>query len=334
MEGNVDLCSLWEVRLENLEGVLRVGELNLGWFCQYVDQQCCEDSFRVSPSYYLLTGRCGLWIISNGGCTIPICWHPNKPGTILVFPALENNCVSGVCGLLLMLPRPPNMLQLGRATNTFADELVLEFRNKPPFFIEALTAGLEETLDWGFPVHIVSTEKAVSRIGKSMRTIRNQMNRAERWGPVVRPLDKTLIDDAIVLTGHWAQKKTGEDAERRQLIAPHERLFAMIGSAHLRLNASAYFIRNEFAGYAIWEMPFSMGGTANLLASICTDQYAGLSTFIVCQVCKELMDCGVPLLNIGGSENQSLDYFKRHFRPQKSVELCTLVVRYNNDVGS
>jgi hypothetical protein len=81
----------WEKALEDVAGVTKIQAYSLQRFAGLLDQHASDDTYRTSPAYYALTGRRGLWTLTQDGTTVPFCWHPNISGEVLVFPPIGCN---------------------------------------------------------------------------------------------------------------------------------------------------------------------------------------------------------------------------------------------------
>ena len=57
------------------------------------------DSYSVSPTYYLMTGRLGGRIYHALGQSVVVVVHPNAPDVLLVFPAIAA-LISWICTMI------------------------------------------------------------------------------------------------------------------------------------------------------------------------------------------------------------------------------------------
>jgi hypothetical protein len=76
----------WEESVSVLKRFIRLTEENRGLFFALLGKESDLDSYATSPVYYAFTGRKGLWLYQDGNSYVPLCWHPNVDGQILVFP--------------------------------------------------------------------------------------------------------------------------------------------------------------------------------------------------------------------------------------------------------
>jgi hypothetical protein len=318
----------WEKALEDVAGVTKIQAYSLQRFAGLLDQHASDDTYRTSPAYYALTGRRGLWTLTQDGTTVPFCWHPNISGEVLVFPPIGCNDLTPLLHGIPDLPTPPlGRFRLARFPPTTAADIVAKI-NATHTYRKCVTRIEEENvLDWKYPVHILSTERVAGHQGILMRRVRYALNRGRAHSPIVSNFDdESATSIAQALTKQWVAENAQNEDEGKLLLEPHQALLAMLSAPALRLQGRTYYVNGRLAGYAIWEAPAPGNKTANFLGCVSLREYNGLSTFIKVDVCDLLFNNNILFVNVGGSEMKGLDLHKRQFRPVLSIPICSMVV--------
>lgn len=211
--------------------------------------------------------------------------------------------------------------------NKFID-ITGQYKNPPWKFDLKSVSSTEEKMDWAEPVRIISTQAVSELQGSYFKRIRNEIGPyTEKLGDgFQKAANVTLVsihdaqaEDLIRAAYHgwqsdrYAQgRKTGPDsAEFYEMIFdtikrfPHMLDgFVVTRKANSRGHASA-------VGLAVWDR--LEGHTVNALVLMARSSEAGMDRFIVVQACQILRAQGKEFFNLGGSEEESLDNWKRAF---------------------
>lgn len=78
------------------------------------------------------------------------------------------------------------------------------------------------------------------------------------------------------------------------------------------------------SAYCIWE---ERGTVANAFAMSADREIAGLAEYNIVEACRLLREKGIQKLNIGGSETEGLNRYKKKFNPVESINLYTWEVK-------
>ena len=148
--------------LEQSEYVERVTDANIPRFAELLAAEEDCDSYAVSPAYYAFTGRRGLWLYHYDGTYLPMCWHPNVDGQILVFPPRGKKNYAAITALLDEAPAPP----LGFLLARFKPQEISQLKTFYAFVRRVSFEPVEEeVLDWRYPARILSTLNTAQMMG-------------------------------------------------------------------------------------------------------------------------------------------------------------------------
>lgn len=316
----------WEAALSHHQKFLRVTPENRSLFFAMLGKEVDLDSYSISPVYYALTGRKGLWIYQDGNTYIPLCWHPNTEGQILVFPLRGENNPLVMTRLLNEIPTPPAGIRLARIKKS---RLNSKNFSKPTHASERLIsyAPVQELiLDWRYPVRVLSTEIVSSMRGHSFMRTRNHVNQAKRNSISVCPLNSSHTAQLINFIYKWANKRTNNFDELIDLLDPYKKIFELHASDDFNLDGLVFIIDGAIQGLTIWEMPNSKNAVANSWVNICNTGYTGISEFMMKALAETLLKKGINLFNLGGSETKGLDDYKMKYSPAHNISLSSVEV--------
>lgn len=278
-----------------------------------------EDSYALSVPYYLLTGRKGTSIYSQGDASLVVCQHPHIQGRLMVFPEIGGDGTL-TCKVLDALEAPANGIQLARYTD--ADLVRLTEASKDHCCKNGydLYEIEEHVMDWKYPVHILNTERVASLTGGGYDKIRNKYNKVSEQLSVIPlsdPKANAIMRSSLMF---WAgsmiyhDKETGHDQ-----MEFYTTLFQQIEKTPEMYDGFTVLCEGEPAGFTIWDR--SVDGIANGIASLSRIKVKGLSEFQTVTACAMLRDQGIYKYNIGGSETEGLHRHKLEYRPEKSIQL-------------
>ncbi len=315
----------WENQFESIEGVLRISDNNVAYLNSRLAN--CEelDTYLSSAAYYMFTGRNGLWLFSRRNTFLLVCWHPNYPGRILIFPQLGECDFDLISDLLECIPVPPFGVSIARVNaSRQSKQSGLLTSQRHIVFNECI----ESILDWKFPVHILSTKRTADLEGQKYAKVRNKIRRIRSANTNILPFDAISHSRAVEnLLHRWAKHNASDHEEYTTLYDPYECLISWSTERTLGLSGLMVFIDNKLQAVTLWDVSNGQQKTANLFVNFCNIDIIGLSDFMVVESCKTLRDQGVDYLNLGGSESDGLDSFKRKFCPARSINMCSIDVR-------
>ena len=277
-----------------------------------------EDRYLCSPAYHMMTGRHGLWSARDGSALIAA--HPNRSDEYLLFckPGAETEADR----LLRQAGRTARPIRVARCSNQQA----ARFRSLGGNGLSYLRVR-EQTLDWRYPVHVLDARAVVGHRGPAFKDFRGNLNHARAQGFTVTPL-RTLATTRPVrdLEARWAAQMGRIGYSRRDVVGPLARLLELLDERSLALDGLVVGLRGRAVGLTIWEQRRGQQ-TANSLIAIADRDQRGVSELVYHAMCETLLAHGAHLVDIGGSETEGLDRFKRKMNPAISLPLCSLLVR-------
>jgi hypothetical protein len=289
---------------------------------QYATSEDSRDPYYLSPAYYALTGRRGLWRYAiNDSSALLVCLHPNKINTVLLFPPLGNS-LDNLIDRFLQDFQDINGIEyrLSRVTD---DQRHLFERIKGEWI-------REEILDWRFPVHVISCKDLLEMRGKEYRIIRGSNN---KFNPI-SVVDEIEFNSEKSIARASRIARSWEESTRHYTrydvdVDYFSSLFNIGASGALPIKGKIVSIDGRDVGLSVWENPVSSNGTANLFATQVADgdsRLNNLSTFLVLSSVRQMHADGVKFACPGGSETEGMDSFKRKFVPAWSVNLHTCIL--------
>ncbi len=324
----------WEDAFESCPDVVRITADNFSLLRDLLAGDDDEDSFLTSPVYYAFTGRLGLWLYRRRGAFLPVCWHPNLPGVVLVFPLRGRPNATILNDLLHDMPEPPQGVRysrmrpdadaaalLNRVENTARRELTLE-------------PMIEPILDWRFPIQILQTGRVAALSGGKYMHVRNRMRQLKGCDVKIKPFSAAGHRRAQAgLLHRWANHNAANRDEYESLSAPYESLFAWSLEKDSGLSGLMIFVDDALQAIGLWDVSNAERKTANLFANFCNVGINGLSEMLIVKSCEALSAQGVGYLNLGGSETANLDRFKAKFDPALSLERCSLDIAIHDEAA-
>lgn len=335
--GNDNLASELEKktvkRINSLESVEEVKASDLATLKSAFSAASSNDPYSVSPTYYALTGRRGLWVYKDEKSetettALLFCLHPNKQDTIIIFPPFGEEPLTATKNLINNISQSGLKFQIGRVPR----DSELEKIGHDAYNLNA-QVKTEDVLDWTFPVHTINCEDLVSRKGKQYGRIRQTMNKFERAGAEIRDVDFQKDLPVIEkLASSW-EGNTNHYENYDLTFTEYFRNLVEIANSEpgLGLQGIIVSIDGEDKGFAIWEPALNEGNTANLFASQVSDfKMTNLATYLTVKSAEKILEDGTQYICLGGSENEGMDRYKKGFIPEKSEELETIEVE---DIG-
>jgi len=335
LEGRIKkLCSIsaslqmeeWEIEIELLKKFVRLTGENRGLFFALLGKRSDLDSYLTSPVYYALTGRKGLWIYQDGNTIVPLCWHPNVDGQILIFPPQGENNQDILKKLLTEIPVPPAGLRIARLKKEDLNSPLMQNAKGVLGRSVSLSFVEENVLDWRYPVRTLSTERVKNMQGSAFMRARNHLKQLEQHKISVVPLSTFYESQIIEFAHRWARNRTNDPTEIKELISPYEEAMNLLKDEAFRLGGHIFFVDNCVQAVTMWEHPNNTLKIANAWVSLCNTKCKGLSEFVMKTTAEALWDIGVPYVNYGGSETKGLDDYKNKYVPAYSLDLCSVDV--------
>lgn len=319
----------WERAFEAIPGVSRIPENDFTQLQQLLAPCDDKDSYLTSPMYYAFTGRRGLWTYQKDDAFILICEHPNVDGQILIFPQLLKADTDLIADLLTVMPKPPAGMRIARAKQ---DETGEQSDIHSDSRHVALIRCEENVLDWKYPVRILSTDDVASLSGHKFMKVRNHIRQLQKRSVEVLPFDAISHSRALERLLHrWANYNATNREEYNLLYAPYENLFSQSIEKPPGLAGLMTFVNGEMEAVSLWDISNHQRPTANVYVNFCNTEIRGLSEFSMVKCCETLRDEGIRFLNLGGSETESLDSYKKKFDPAFSIDLCSIDIKINDD---
>jgi len=276
-----------------------------------------DDSYLVSPVYYLMSGRNGGEIIRHGMSHIIAIQHPNKKNSVLLFPKVSpiniGNDLSEEIEVASFIKQnnPYIETRIGRIPEA------LSIKHKDKMVVE-------ELLDWKYPVQILGTKDMVELKGGRFQQIRQRINNLSCCFCESSPIKSYKdFDDIKKLSIDWTKGFRYSMYSSLDLISPILKLLELMTNPKLNLHGQIIKYKELPTAFCIWE---TRGTIANAFAMVATRSIKGLAEYNIVEMCRRLNDFGISKVNLGGSESEGLNRFKKKFSPVKSIELKTCIV--------
>jgi len=321
----------WELEVGALKKFVRLTPENRGLFFAFLGKEADMDSYLTSPVYYALTGRKGLWVYQDGNTLVPICWHPNVDGQILVFPPRGEINPQVWKKLFTEIPTPPAGIRLARIKK---DEIAAPLLNNiESRFGRSITVSSteERVLDWRYPVRTLSTERVMKMEGRSFMRARNHLRQLDDRSITIRPLSKQFDSQIVAFANRWASRRTSNRDEIKELVSPYIETMNLLKDEVFRLGGHVFFVDGQIEAVTMWELPNTSLKVANAWVSLCNTEHNGLSELVMKTTSEALWERDVPYINYGGSETKGLDDYKNKYVPAYSVELRSFDVDIAGD---
>lgn len=316
--------TMWESFVDGHEKFIRITQDARGYFSRILAREKRLDSYLTSLTYFSFTGRYGLWVYEDKGTCIPLCWHPNIPGQILIFPLMGNKDPQVLAEMLESIPQPPQGIRLARLSpSDLADIEDGALSSRCSY-----TPSVEQVLDWTYPVRILSTERVARLDGHIFKRVRNRIRHAEQLAWSVEPLTETHIDKIKDFVLWWASSRSDNAEEIHDFASPYRAILDGLRDPRLRLDGLVFILNHRVQAFTAWDTPANGMSIANRFANLCNENILGLSDFVMQTVARELHHRNIQLLNLGGSETKGLDDYKTKFIPEFSLDLCSAEIDF------
>lgn len=286
-----------------------------------------DDSYLHSFLYYKITGRKSAWLYKNKEGFLVVCQHPHEPQTLLVFAEVGRKSFDLTADVLQSLYRSEHQIRLARYTSDDLGKLQTALARRDVNLIDRLQVVEETEMDWRYPVHIYDTHKVAMLEGRDFKPVRTKFNKVEAKGITVELMDKrTAVKDMRAALKYWEGSMIAEGKDTEEMTEFYERFFNLLNTYDGKYDGLLFFQGRRPVGFSVWDQINSE--TANSFINLADISVLGLSDYQIVTMCRLLNEKGVKYLNVGGSENESLNQFKLKFQPVKSVDLLSVDVVY------
>ncbi|MFW6222809.1 MAG: hypothetical protein ACOC3T_04270 [Bacteroidota bacterium] len=320
-----------ESRIEEIAAILNATKFSPAVVKEYIKKNVFYDSvfesYTLSPAYYAMTGRKSRWIYEKNGSAIVVCRHPNVPDILLAFPPLGD--INILSDIVEEIPREYIQdLHFCRVPVELAEDYCREINKKMPFCVR-FKAVKEDVLDWLYPCCIISTFSVAKLRGGKFLDARNKYNqltknneiRVEKLTTKLLNYNKKQFDSFLK---RWEENFDGGLLGADDWSEPLFYMLRIYDDKEYNLDGTVVFCNGQMESVNIYEKPVFPGMPANFLVPFFNTEIKGLSEFVFIDICKRLHAEGIALLDIGGSETEGLDRYKRKFNPVSSRALCTI----------
>lgn len=289
-------------------------DISMGNLVQILKESDNVDSYLASPVYYLMTGRKGGKIFNNHVIALK---HPNKDNSILVFP-----CASKEYGLS-PYDEEIEVAKKIKERNT-QTEVRLARIPKDSQLLKNGKGVEEELLDWKYPVHILGVNEVVRLKGKGFQQIRQRVNNLNTEKCECYDVDISEHYDIIkLLSIEWASDFPYDTYMKEDLVSPIETLLKLMNHSELNICGQIIDYEGIPSAFCIWE---ERNKVANAFAMTAKRDRPGLAEYNIVQMCRKLQKKGIKKVNMGGSESEGLNRYKKKFAPIESLELKSFIV--------
>lgn len=289
---------------------------NIISICQKLNM---EDTYSCSPVYYLMTCRKKGYIYKYKDNFIAVSLHPNTDDCVLIFHLFDENnttykynCTEELAKSILLNNPEIKRVRISRLTEKMAN-------SNTKLLIE------ENILDWKYPVHILNIDELIQLKGKGYSQIRQRLNQLSIELCKSESIKINEDNDIIIgMVKHWIEKFPYSECSIDDLLEPTKKLLSLMKDDRLCLHGQIIYYNGIPSAYCIWE---ERGTVANAFAMSADREIAGLAEYNIVEACRLLREKGIQKLNIGGSETEGLNRYKKKFNPVESINLYTWEVK-------
>lgn len=271
--------------------------------------------FARSAAYFAMTGRNGLWLYGDTQTFMMIARHPNDSDKLLLFPPFGASPAKLITKALDDPRLPSGIIELARLSA--GDALLTERLSS-----RSQTVRREETLDWTYPVHVVSPDIITNREGRPFVSFRGHINRAMRGGLKTEPVDISKHENELKsIIQEWAINRGDTAFSIEDLTSPTLKAIELMKTSNLDIRGTLSKTKDGTPiGFWLWEQN---GNTAMSLVRAYL-RAPGNAELGILGMAQQLKASGIPHMCLGGSETEDLDRFKRKMQPVRSIELNTV----------
>ena len=280
------------------------------------DYKNTSDSYLVSPNYYILTGRKGLYIFKKHDSYILFCNHPNQKDSFLIFPLVKSNQVRTLTSFVKEFSE---LKKIQVIRFQFRD---LNIYQNSPLNIRVVT---EEILDWKFPSVEISTELVNNMTGGKFQDLRYNINKIDvKYIKLETFCYEKHFSSSIELTKKWCDRNISKKFNFENLSSLYFEILNNYKSMNGMIGYVLYYKENLVAFNFLEKTIFSEEEMVSL-AFIADIDYKGIPSFMRYMICKSLYP-NIKKITIGGAETYGLYKFKKKLNPINEIELKTLEI--------
>lgn len=266
------------------------------------------DSYLLSPIYYRLTGRKGAWVYYNEISFVIVIRHPHVNNSLMIFPEVRDGSDFSLTAEIIQdINVGKNEIYLCRYTDLEFAKLNSQLTNNL-----ALEKVVEENLDWKYPLHILDTQIVSELKGSGFQKIRNRCSRVGNQIDIIPIEGKNQLGLMNSILKSWEERLRLTGNEIEDMFGFYHELFSLFQDG-FEMRGLCFMQQGHPMGFTIWDV--CCNGMANLFVNISDPTIAGAPDFQLVTTCRYLQELGIQLLNIGGSELETLDIFKKKYMP-------------------
>lgn len=288
----------------------------------------CDDSYIVSPLYYRITGRKSAWYYKTEDAYLVVIQHPHKNDTLLVFPELGQGNYDLTACVLQKLYQLGQNVQLARYTDENIRSLQKAFNHIQNNIVESVVIIDEDSMDWRYPVHILNTQTVSEMQGSAFNRIRAKYKKAAKTISYEYCNKSYGLREMRAALKFWEGNMIIANKDTEDMSEFYHEFFDIIDTYNGRWSGMMFYEGKRPVGFSVWEEISDIH--ANSFITLGDTSIAGLADFQLVSMCQWLHGRGIQNLNVGGSETESLDAYKRKFMPEFSIDLKSAMVRYKN----
>lgn len=302
-------------------GLTPISGEDLGALGALLETRTNLDPFAVSPGYFGMTGRKGLWVYWGRDFFVIIARHPNVEGALLVFPPYGSCDVADAMNEVLCLE-----LFRGEEVHLSRFGPEADFGKLQGYRLSRLG---DVVLDWNYPVHVVCPRRILAMEGAEFSKFRNHVSKAEQQGLVSCVVDLAQHEeDLLFLVDKWATDGKKEPFTYDDLTTPTKSLIDLCRDERLTsvVGIVTHDAQHKPVGFWMFDV---VGAVAMSLARVSIGHMLGVrgaAEFTARSMASILVERGVDSICLGGSETDSLDRFKKKLLPQLSIELASFEI--------
>lgn len=276
-----------------------------------------DDPYLLSPTYFLLTGRRGLWVF-EGDQKIVFCLHPNIQDCFMVFPNLTGDSLMPPKELADILRVASMKIIVGRIPK----ETPLHKIASRDF---SLNVKNESVLDWSFPVHTLDLGQLEEHRGKKYQNLRTSINHWRDRDVVFTPLDFGNSDEIFQnISEAWKNGALSLRSEFNEI--GYFNTLARLGASAQNIHALGMYEAGQPVGFTVWEN-IKQTGVSNLFAAqTVPNASSDACAFAIYTSAMMAKEQGAKKMCLGGSETDGMDAFKRKFVPNESLGMFSIQI--------
>ena len=308
----------FETSIAKLPTLKSIGWAELPKLSQLLSNVNSVDPFARSPGYYAMTGRKGLWLYGDEQTSMIITRHPNDVEQLLLFPPVGRD----PAGLLESAMENPLLPEGSRKIARIG--LGHEYLAMRMQAVGVGTPEPENSLDWIYPVHVISPKSVIERKGGSFNNFRSHVNKAFRESMRAENIEiHKHYDDILETVNRWASSTKKEGYSLDDLTGPTKYCLELMKEKALSLEGVITYAKGKPVGFWIWDESDKKNGMAMSMVRVAMPP-RGSAEFGALKACEVLNSRGFFEFCQGGSETPGLDAFKRKLNPVRSIELQSI----------